>query len=109
MDAKDSIPEPTAARPMPVFEREHSITLNGQARRYRARAGWHEIREPKQGKDGEHEGEQVRAKLFAMTYTRLDVDSAARPLLFVVNGWPPLAVLMVMCLDQYTNEQIHFV
>lgn len=73
---------------MPVFEREHSITLNGQPLRYRARAGWHEIREPKQGKDGEHEGEQVRAKLFAMSYTRLDVDGAPRPLLFVVNGGP---------------------
>jgi len=92
MDAKDPSPAPSVTAPnpapMPVFEREHSVTLNGQAIRYLARATWHEIREPKQGKDGEHEGEPPRAKLFAMSYTRLDVPREGRPLLFVVNGGP---------------------
>ena len=94
MDAKDPLP-PSAAVP-PVTpnapaQAEHTVTIDGQSVRYRARAAWQEIREPKQGKDGEHEGLAVRAQLFHMSYTRLDAQGQpdpSRPLLFVFNGGP---------------------
>ncbi len=96
MDAKDPLPSGTAAAPVPAAtlapsQAEHTATIDGQSVRYLARAAWQEIREPKQGKDGEHEGLAVRAQLFHMSYTRLDAKGQpdpSRPLLFVFNGGP---------------------
>lgn len=86
MDAKDELKKD---EPPPVFEREHHTTLDGQALHYRAQARWHEIRETVPGKEGEQADHTLRGRIFAMSYTRLDVDDRLRrPLLFVVNGGP---------------------
>ena len=95
--------DPTAAKPADAAESrpephdhwvvtEHSITLKGQEISYSVTTGTLILREESEktgDSAGESEGEQARAAVFFIAYTRTDVDDpASRPVMFSFNGGP---------------------
>jgi len=83
---------------------EHSITINGQALKYKATAGYLTLSDEKAEKDGkpedaahgapaapQPEAGKPKAKIFFIAYTREGVDSGTRPITFAFNGGPGAA------------------
>lgn len=82
---------PKAPAPPPedrIVETKHQITIDGKLLSYTVTAGTIVLREEVE-KEGASEGEQPRATIFFVAYTRDDVeDRSTRPLTFSFNGGP---------------------
>ncbi len=83
--------EPTSYKDV-IVETSHSITIDGQVISYIVTTGTivlKEEAEKKGDKAGESDGEQPKAAMFFIAYTRDDVaDRRSRPLTFSFNGGP---------------------
>jgi carboxypeptidase C (cathepsin A) len=83
-------------RPVPpedaIVETTHSVRIGGTQVDYTAACGRIVVREEREKKgeqDGEFEGDQARAAMFFVAYTRHGADDApARPITFSFNGGP---------------------
>lgn len=78
-------------KPIPkdnIVTTQHSITLNGELIEYTVTCGTIVLKEEVE-KDGKSEGEQAKASIFFVAYSKNDVaDPAERPLTFSFNGGP---------------------
>ncbi|OAN37081.1 peptidase S10 [Chloroflexus islandicus] len=84
--------QPAAAPAMPpadqLVQTQHTVVINGVEIAYTATAGVIIMKEEAE-KDGVSAGEQARAGIFFVAYTRDDVsDASRRPLTFAFNGGP---------------------
>ncbi len=74
-----------------ISETQHTVTINGQVIHYTVTAGTIVLKEEveKVGEPGLSDGEQPKAAIFFVAYTRDDVaDRGQRPLTFSFNGGP---------------------
>jgi len=75
-----------------IVQTQHTIAINGEEIKYTVTCGTIVLKEESE-KDGEKagdsEGEEAKAKVFFIAYTRDDVeDKTSRPLTFSFNGGP---------------------
>ncbi|WP_298815995.1 S10 family peptidase [Chloroflexus sp.] len=71
-----------------IVQSQHTVMINGAEIRYTATAGVIIMKEEAE-KDGVSAGEQARAGIFFVAYTRDDVtDLSRRPITFAFNGGP---------------------
>ena len=89
---KPKLPEQPVEQPKDVLsETQHSVTIHGEVIQYTVTTGTMVLKEEmeKEGTPGLSDGEQPKAKIFFVAYTRNDVpDRARRPLTFSFNGGP---------------------
>ena len=89
---KPKSPEQPLDSPKDVLsETQHSVTIHGEVIQYTVTTGTMVLKEEmeKEGTPGLSDGEQPKAKIFFVAYTRNDVpDRARRPLTFSFNGGP---------------------
>ena len=89
---KPKSPEQPLESPKDVLsETQHSVTIHGEVIQYTVTTGTMVLKEEmeKEGTPGLSDGEQPKAKIFFVAYTRNDVpDRARRPLTFSFNGGP---------------------
>jgi carboxypeptidase C (cathepsin A) len=73
-----------------IVETQHTLTLANTTISYTATAGTLVLREEaRKADDGTAEGEQPRASIFFVAYTRTDADAGSqRPITFAFNGGP---------------------
>ncbi|WP_287156732.1 peptidase S10 [Chloroflexus sp.] len=81
-------PTPSAPPTDQIVQTHHSVTINGVEIGYTATTGIIIMKEEAE-KDGVSTGEQARAGIFFVAYTRDDVtDLSRRPITFAFNGGP---------------------
>ncbi len=83
--------QPTEPPKDVLSETQHSVTINGEVIQYTVTTGTMVLKEEveKEGTPGLSDGEQPKAKIFFVAYTRNDVPNRARrPLTFSFNGGP---------------------
>jgi carboxypeptidase C (cathepsin A) len=101
-DTKAGTRKAADAEPSPPSVTEHTITINGQALKYKATAGYLTLSDEKDTKpdDGhaaaspspEPEAGKPKARIFFIAYTREGGgDASARPITFAFNGGPGAA------------------
>jgi carboxypeptidase C (cathepsin A) len=72
-----------------LVETKHSATIAGQEIKYTVLAGTIVMKEEPADREKEAEGEQPRAQIFFIAYTKDDVeDRSTRPITFCFNGGP---------------------